>query len=39
MSDSPDHGVIERLATAVDDIRNQLKQVIVAGRGGRSIAD
>lgn len=29
MSESPDSNVIERLATAVDDIRNQLKQVIV----------
>ncbi len=29
MSDSPDNNVIERLATAVDGIRTQLKQVIV----------
>ena len=29
MSDSPDQNVIERLATAVDGIRTQLKQVIV----------
>ena len=29
MSDSTDEGVIERLATAVDGIRTQLKQVIV----------
>ena len=29
MSDSSDNSVIERLATAVDGIRNQLKQVIV----------
>ena len=29
MSDSPDSDVIQRLATAVDDIRSQLKQVIV----------
>ena len=29
MSDSPDNNVIERLATAVDGIRKQLKQVIV----------
>ncbi len=29
MSDSPDSNVIDRLASAVDEIRNQLKQVIV----------